>query len=442
MEAYAMTRQDGTNMDEVRPAPRIRSPDRSMVIDPTTIDELVPPDAKARVVWRLVGDLDLTPLYGKIKSVDGHAGRPAVDPRILVALWVYATDEHIGSAHELARRTRDCDPYKWICGGVPVNYHTLAEFRVAHADWLAEQTVALIAAMRAEKSVCLNVIGQDGMRVRASAGSDSFQTADRLSQLAKEAQQRWDQLQHELEQPQNLTPRQRAARLRGARERLKRIQRAQEEVQKLAAQREKRKKGDGETARASTTDPDARRMKMADGGFRPAYNIEFATDLDSLVIVGADVINIGSDAGQLGLMVQRIALEQAPLEAGTEYYVDGSFAIDDDIQSLGQRGITVFAPVKEATRQQQEGKDPYVRRRDDPEHVGAWRERMGTCAAQEQYKQRSLTEFPNATCRNRGLYQLFVRGLEKVKTVIMWFVLTHDLFRRVALCAQQKIATA
>ena len=439
-----MTRKDATNLGlPIRPAPRIYSPDRSLVDpNPKTIDELIPRDDKARVIWRLVEDLDLTPLYQEIKSVEGHAGRPAIDPRILVALWLYATDEHIASAHELARRCTDCDPYKWICGGVHVNYHTLADFRVEHPQWLAEQVITNIAALRAEGLASLDTLGQDGMRVRANAGNDSFKKAEKLSQLLEEAQQQWDQLQEKFEQADDLSPRQHRAQERAARERIERIKQAQEEVKKVAKQREKRKKGEGETARASTTDPEARRMKMGDGGYRPAYNVELATDLDSLVIVAADVINVGSDSGQMEPMVQRIESEQERLSEDTEYYVDGNFATQDDLQSVGQRGMTVFAPVKEAARQQQVGKNPYARRRGDKEHVGAWRVRMGTPEGQEKYKQRSKTEFPNAVCRNRGLQQFLVRGLQKAKSVVLWHVLLHNLFRMVALRAERAQAVA
>lgn len=431
-----MTRQDATNSDaQDRPAPRICSPDRSLVENPKTIDELIPPDHKARLVWALVEDLNLTPLYEEIKSVEGHAGRPATDPHILVTLWLYATDEHLASAHELARRCRDCDPYKWICGGVCVNYHTLADFRVEHPEWLREQVVSRIAAMRSEGLVSLATVGQDGMRVRANAGNDSFKKVEKLAQLLEDAEQQWDQLQEEFERSEQLSPRQRAARQRAARERIERIKHAQEEVKKVAQQREKRKKGDGQRARASTTDPEARRMKMGDGGYRPAYNVELATDLDSLVIVGVDLINVGSDSGQMEPMVQRIESEQESLSKDAEYYVDGGFATQDDIQSVGQRGVTVFAPLKEVARQEREGKNPYARRQGDKEHVGAWRERMGRPKAQEKYKQRSKTEYPNATCRNRGLHQFLVRGLEKVKTIVMWYVLAHNLFRMVALRA-------
>lgn len=432
-----MTRQDTTNLDAPeKAAPRIYSPDRSLIENPKTIDELIAPDHKARLVWALVEDLDLAPLYREIKSVEGHAGRPAIDPRILVTLWLYATDEHLASAHELARRCRDCDPYKWICGGVRVNYHTLADFRVEHGEWLREQVVTRIAAMRSEGLASLDTVGQDGMRVRAHAGNDSFKKAEKLVQLLEDAEQQWDQLQEEFERTEQLSPRQRAARQRAVRERIERIKQAQREVKQVAEQREKRKKGDGATSRASTTDPQARRMKMADGGYRPAYNVELATDLDSLVIVGADVVNAGADSGQMEPMLQRIESEQEPLPEHAEYYADGGFATKHDIQSAGQRGVTVYAPVKMGARQKREGTSSPTRRRGDKDQVASWRGRMATPEAHEKYKQRSKTEFPNATCRNRGLHQFLVRGLEKVTTILLWYVLTHNLFRMVALRAQ------
>lgn len=425
-----------------RPAPRIYSADRSLIDpNPKSIDELIPPDDKARLVWALVEDLDLTPLYQEIKSVEGHAGRPATDPRILVALWLYATDEHIASAHEVNRRCVDCDPYKWICGGVSMNYHTLSDFRVDHRKWLREQIVTNIAVMRSDGLASLGTLGQDGMRVRANAGSDSFKRAEKLSQLLEEAEQQWEKLQEEFEQTEPLTPRQLGAQQRAARERIERLKQAQEEVKQVSLQREKRKKGDGKTARASTTDPEARRMKMADGGTRPAYNVQFATDLNSLIIVGADVVNAGSDAGQMEPMLQHIEAEQAPLPHDAEYYVDGGFASNQDLERVSERGVTVFAPVKAVEKKKQRGENPYAPKRGDTPHVAAWRQRMGTAEAHERYKQRSKTEWPNATCRNRGLQQFLVRGLKRVKTVVLWYVLTHNLFRMVALRAERVIAT-
>jgi len=423
--------------------PRMNVADRSQVDpNPKRIDDLIPPHHKARIVWQLVEQLDLSPLYAEIKAVESHPGRPPIDPRIIVALWLYATDEGISSARELARRCYDCDPYKWLRGGVDVNYHTLSDFRTAHPDWLKEQVVTNIAVMRAEGLASLEVLGQDGMRVRASAGNDSFKREETLQQLLEEAEQRWDRLQGEFEQETGRSARQQAAQKRSAQERIERLKQALEEVKKVAEAREKRKKGDGASARASTTDPTARRMKMGDGGTRPAYNVEFATDLNSLVIMGADLINAGSDAGQMEPMAQQIEAEQEPLPKDGEYHVDGGFVTMEDVESMGQRGVTLFAPPKEVEKQKRQGKDPYAPKPGDTPKVAEWRQRMGTAEAKENYKQRGKCEWSNAECRNRGLYQFLVRGLQKVKSVVLWYVLVHNLFRWVALRAERaKAAT-
>ena len=155
------------------------------------------------------------------------------------------------------------------------------------------------------------------------------------------------------------------------------------------------------------------------------------------MIIGADVVQAGSDSGQMEPMVQQIEAAQEPLPADGEYYVDGGFASNADLESLGQRGVTVYAPIKAVEKKKQKGEDPYAPKRGDTPHVAAWRQRMGTAKAQEKYKQRSKTEFPNATCRNRGLQQFLVRGLAKVKTVVLWYVWIHNLLRTVALRADR-----
>ena len=437
-----MNRQDAST-EAAAPAPRMKSPDRSQVDpNPKRIDELIPLDHPARLVWELVQQLDVKPLYAQIKAVEGHAGRAPIDPQILVALWLYATDEGIAKARELYRRCYDCDPYKWLRGGVDVNYHTLSDFRTQHPEWLKEQVVANVAAIRAEGLASLDVLGQDGMRVRAWAGNDSFKREAKLQQLLEEAEQKWDRLQQEFEQETELSAREQAAQERAAWERLERLKQAQQEIQQVAKAREKRKKGDGDSARASTTEPEARRMKMGDGGTRPAYNLEFSTDLNSLVIMGSDVTNAGSDAGQMEPMAEKLEAEQGPLPEKAEYYVDGGFASKEDLQSMAQRGVTVFAPVKAVEKHQRQGKDPYAPRRGDSPEVAAWRQRMGTEEGRRKYKQRAKCEWSNAECRNRGLHQFVVRGLEKVKTVVLWYVLIHNLFRMVALRAQRALAAA
>lgn len=431
-----MDPQNASNNSTAR-SPRCNTPDRSQVDpNPRILDELISGDDPARDVWEMTSDLDLRPLYEEIKSVEGHAGRPAIDPRVLVALWLHATIEGISSARTLAKRCYRDDGFKWIRGGVDVNYHTLADFRVTCSSWLNEQVVQLVTVMLLEGLITLNQVGQDGMRVRASAGSGSFKKEETVEKLIGMAQNQWDRLQKEFETgSQQLSLAQRKAQERAARERLERLERAKEEHQKIAAAREARKRDDREKARVSTTDPEARKMKMADGGFRPAYNVQFATDLDALVIVGVDTINDGSDSGQMDPMLEQIEQNQGQLP--DNYYTDGGFSSKEDIEKVGQRGTTVFTPVKEEQKKLKEGKDPYAPQKGDTPKVAEWRQRMGTADAKEKYKQRTKCEWTNAMCRLRNLWQFTVRGLAKVKTVVYWYALTHNLVRLGALRAAQ-----
>jgi len=431
-----MDSQNASKDVAARP-PRVNSPDRSQVDpNPRSLDELIPEGHEARTVWELTETLDMEPLLKQIKAVEGHPGRTPIDPRILVALWLYATIEGVASARRLAKLCYRDDPFKWIRGGVNVNHHTLGDFRVQHADWLKEQVTQLVAVMLLEGLITLNRVGQDGMRVRACAGSGSFKKKETLDKLLVLAQEQWDCLQKEFETgAPELSARQRAARERAARERLERLQRAKEEQQKIAAAREARKKEDGENARASFTDPESRKMKMADGGFRPAYNPQFATDLDGLVIVGAGVINAGIDGGQMDPMLEQIEGNQGQLP--DEYYTDGGFSTKDDIEKVGQRGVTVFTPVKEEKKRLEKGKDPFAPQKGDKPKVAEWRQRMGTPEAKEKYKQRTKCEWTNAMCRQRNMWQFTVRGLAKVKAVVWWYVLAHNLLRGVALRAAQ-----
>jgi transposase len=379
--------------------------------------------------------MDLRPLTATIKAVEGHPGRTPIDVRILVALWLYATLEGIGSAYRLDKLCRRDDDFKWICGGVSVNYHTLADFRTDHGDWLQQQIVWSVALLRREGLVQLHRIGQDGLRVRASADSGSFKKRTKLQEYLDEAQRHYDQVQAGAhDDPAGASRRQRQARQRAARERLQRLQRACAELKQVEAAREARQKGDGRHARASSTDPEARVMKMPDGGFRPAYNVQFATDLDSLVVVGVEVTNAGSDGGQMDPMVEQI--EQRHGQQPREYFTDGSFSTLEDIERLSRRGVTVYTPVKDEDKKRQRGEDPFAPRPGDVPGVLAWRQRMGTAAGRLAYRQRSKCEWTNATCRNRGLYRFWVRGQAKVRAVACWHGLAVNFLRGVALRAQ------
>jgi len=417
-------------------SPRLRYANRQQVEMRTcALDALVPEDHSARMVWAYVASLDLSDLLGKIKAVAGGAGAASTDPRILLALWLYATLRGVGSARELDRRCRDEIAFEWICGGVSLNYHTLADFRVAHGEVLDRLLTESVAVLLEQDLVDMERVAQDGMKVRANAGASSFRRGTRLEQLREEAAAQVETLKKELQaDPAAGTRRQQAARQRAATDRAQRLQRALEQLPLVEAGKPAAKKAE---ARASTTDPDARTMKMGDGGFRPAFNVQFATDTQTHVITGVDVTNSGGDQGKLAPMVEQ--LEQRYGERPKEMLADGGFAKKEDIETLGAAGTTVYSPVQASKDPE---RDPHTPRPDDTPEVADWRQRMGTDQAKEIYKERASTaECVNAHARNRGLYQFRVRGLAKVRAVVLLYVLAHNLMRTAKLHAEREKQT-
>lgn len=400
-----------------------------MKIEMRALDQLLPSDHAARVVWEFVRKLDLSEFYAGIKAVEGRPGQPPVDPAILLALWLLATIEGVGSARELARLCTTHIAYEWLCGEVGVNHHLLSDFRSAHPERLEKLLVRVLASLMNQGLVTLNRVAQDGMRVRASAGSSSFRRQGKLQEHLREAQAQVESLKNQLDEDAGAADRRsKSAKERAARERLARVEEALAQLPDLEAKMERRKKGDGEKARCSTTDSDARRMKMADGGTRPAYNVQLATTDETRLIVGWDVTNVGADGGLMTPMVEQIETHfgQRP----HEHLADGGFSSKRDIEELESHGTTVFTPVKEEEQKRAKGQDPFAPRPGDSPTIAAWRERMGTAAAQAIYGLRpSLAEFPNAVFRNRGLRQFLVRGLKKVKAATLWQVMAFNFTR-------------
>ena len=426
----------------VQGAPRVLLAERNQIeLRAVDLDATIPLDHPARNVWAFVEGLDLTALYTAIGSVEGRAGRAAIDPKILQALWLYATVDGVGSAREIERLTEAHDAYRWICGGVNVNHHTLSDFRCARLDLLDDWLTHSVAVLTEQDLVKLERVAQDGMRVRASAGAASFRRRSTLERCLEEARAQVQELKGEIEADPDASNRRRgAARERAAVERQQRVAQALEQLAQVEEQKNKKPvaKKENETEqhyakrsepRASSTDSEARVMKMADGGYRPAYNVQFSTTTDSQIIVGVDVINIGSDQGQLSPMLGQV--EQRYDERPAQCLVDGGYARHDDIEDADGRGTLVYAPVP---KPKDSSRDPYVALPGDSQAIAQWRERMGTDAAKEVYKQRAATaECVNAIARGRGLTQFLVRGLSKVKAVALWYAIAHNMMRAVTL---------
>jgi len=420
--------------------PRLRIPHRNQVeMHWASLDELLEPDHPARMIWTTVCGLDFSRWLGTIKAVEGAVGRDATDPRLLAALWIYAILEGIGSARELARLCEKHLAYQWLCGGVSVNYHLLADFRSQGGEKWDELLTQIVASLLAENLVTMKRVAQDGMRVRASAGKASFRRRPRLERFLAEAREQVETLKRLAdESSEDSMRRQRAARQRAARERQQRLEEALRNCEQLQGQREETAKISGRKAtesRASTTDPEARTMKFPDGGYRPGYNVQFSTDTESGIIVGVEVTNHGTDGEELPPMLEQLEgrYDRRPDEA----LVDGGFATRETIDKAAQQSCTVYAPLKEEEKQLAAGKDPYMRKKGDSQAVAAWRQRMGTVAAKLLYRLRCQTaEWVNALCRNRGFWQMPVRGQPKCRTVAVLYAIVHNIVWGVKLRAK------
>jgi transposase len=425
--------------------PRLRVPHREQIeMHWASLDELLEVEHRARVVWAAVGGLRLDGWLKGIKAVEGNVGRDATDPRLLVALWVYATLEGVGSARELARLCEKHLAYQWLCGGVTVNYHLLAAFRSQGGDRWDELLTQLVAALLSEGLVTMTRVAQDGMRVRASAGKASFRRRGRLETFLEEARRQVETLRQLADEgSQELNERQRAARARAAAERADRIEQAIKNCEELQGQRAASAKKSGRKpteARGSTTDPEARVMQFSDGGYRPGYNVQFSTDTGSGIIVGVDAVNAGNDADQLPPMLDQ--LQDRYGRTPDEALVDGGFASKDAIDRAQEQDCTVYAPLKDEQKQLAAGKDPYATKKGDSPAVAAWRTRMGTAAAKAIYQLRcQVAEWANALARNRGLRQLPVRGQTKCRTVAVMYAIAHNLMQALKLRADLKSLT-
>jgi len=402
-------------------------------------DELIPQVHQARVIWSVVDKLDLSAFHEPIKAREGVCGRDATDPRLLVALWLYAATRGVGSARELARLCVESRPYRWLCGGVTLNHHSLSDFRVGHAAALDELFTQVLAALVEQGLVKIHRISQDGTRVRACAGASSFRRGQRLEQLLEQAKRHVAELRSLLDAPEKsagLSAKTKAAKLRAAQERQQRIEAALQVLPGLAARQQAAVKqaGNGKYGqrlkknqpRVSTTDPEARVMKMPDGGFAPAVNVQLASDTGSRAIVGVDVTQAGSDKGQAEPMRRQV--EDRTGSKVQEHLMDGGFLVLDEIDRAAEAGVTVFAPPP-APRDPSKAGTQYDPKPSDSPAQAQWRKRMAGDAAKTIYKERAATiETVNADLKqHRGLVQLTVRGLAKAKCVALWCALAYNL---------------
>jgi len=402
---------------------RLRRVQREQVTPvPARLEALLPPDHLARLIWEAVARLDLTAFYDPIVVVEGGPGQAATDPQILVAIWTYATSQGVTSARALDQLCVEHLAYIWLCGGVAMNYHTLSDFRVTQRQALDDLMTQVLGRLCHAGLVEFEHVAQDGIRVRASAGAASFHRQATLEHCLAEARTLLATVDvPQASAPDDVTAREQAARERAARERVARLEAALAELPAAQAAKPAAERAE---ARVSSTDPEARVMKMPDGGFRPAYNVEFATDTAHLVIAGVDVTNAGSDKAEMDPMLDQVQERCDQLPA--DWLMDGGFVSTAAIQVGADKQVRVLAPVP---KPKVKDRDPALPLATDSPAVAEWRQRMATPEAKATYQLRAATsECVNAQARSsHGLLQFRVRGLIKVLCVALWIALTHNL---------------
>jgi len=402
------------------------------------LEGMLPRDHRARIVMSFVEQLDLSALYEAIKAREGEPGRPPPDPAVLMGLWLYATIEGVGSARQLERLSRNDLAYRWIAGGVPLNYHGLADFRVAHVEVLDRLLTESVTALIAEGVVSLAEIAVDGTKVRANAGRGSFKSGSKLERIGAAVEQRLAMLKAEVaSDPEASSRRKRAAQERAARQVKERAERARAALDRVRAEKQERAKSHTKDEakkksepKVSLSDPQARVMRFPDGAIRPAYNAQIAAAPKQGIIVSVDMTDRRNDAGLAVPMVGDIFRRYGKVPE--TLLVDTHYATADDIVALAQHEaapVKVYAPppaerdnVKPATL----AKRAKLRER-EPDSVKEWRNRMATAAGEAVYRQRKLIERVNAHLKNRGFGFIPVRGLIKAKAVALWHALANNL---------------
>lgn len=441
------------NGGNVRAAARVVEANRAQTSwSLVNLEDDLPEDHMARLVWDFTGTLDLAALYDKVRAREGGAGRPAADPRVLLALWLLATIEGVGSARALDRLADQSLGYRWLRAGVSINYHGLADFRAGHGDVLDILLTRSLAAFIAQGLATPDEIIIDGTKVKASAGKSSFKRAVRLDEAEAAARQRIAALKAELDDdPAATSNRQRAARERAQRERLEQIAKARETLRVIDQERSKRAGHDLKNVermkapRASLSDSQARRMRFADGAVRPGYNVQVAVTSGEGFITAIQATDRRADSGLVKPMLEES--ERRTQTSAVRVLADTGYAHAADITALGTRArdpVEAFIwPVKDrkgvkpetlAARERERGREN--------ETLKAWRKRMASEQGEMVMKRRGRIERVNAHLKNHGFGVMLVRGLVKVQAVALLHALAHNLLTALRLTAARKQAVA
>ena len=324
--------------------PRVRRKEinrQQLLLRPVEVEKLVDLGHPVRAIWELVERVNLGPFYAEIESVEGVAGRPVWDPRLLISLWIYAYKDGVSSAREIARLCEYHPVYQWLTGLEIVNYHTLADFRIRHKEALDQLFIEVLGVLSHEGLITLQRVMHDGTKVKACASSKSFHRKATLEDHLRLAREQVEQMgDPELEE---LSQRVAKARQRALREKQQRLGEALKELEQIEASRSKT--SEKEKARASSTDPEARVMLQANSAYGPAYNVQISTDAQSKIIVGVGVTQASADAAELEPAVDRVEanLGQRPKQV----VVDGGFTNQTTMEAMTEKQVDMIGSLPE-----------------------------------------------------------------------------------------------
>jgi len=331
---------------------------QQMVLRTVDVEQLLEPDHLARAIWEMTGRLDLAAYTREVRAVEGAAGRPPIDPRLLIALWLYAYSEKVSAAREVERRCGYHPAYQWLTGCEVVNYHTLSDFRVDHQEALDGLFAQLLAILSREGLVTLEQVAHDGTKVKAAASGKSMHREATLRAHLEAAEARVRAMGDPREEAAD--QRRRAARQRAGREKVERLKQALEELQKVQAAPEGR--AEPSERRASATDPEARIMKQGDGGYALSHNVQISTDTAHAIIVAASVTQQASDQQQLVPALQEVERQNG--RAPGQILVDEGYTTRENVLAAAAREVDLIGstmqPKAQARRRrlQQRGIDP------------------------------------------------------------------------------------
>jgi transposase len=475
---------------EIASEARLKVVDRKQLLFRTVdVDGLIEEDHPARAIWEFVGQMDLSRYTEQVRSVRGAAGRPALDPQLLVSLWVYSYSIGVSSARAIERLCEYHPAYQWLTGMESISAHTLSDFRVAHAEELQGLFVETLALLSSEGLITLERVMQDGTRVRACASPSGFRSKPRIEEYLKQAREAVEELDAQSEE--EVSRQRQRARERAQRERRERLESALKQFDELKAKKSL-------VDRVSTSDPEARVMKQSEGGSAPSYNVQISTDAAHTLIVDVDVTQAGSDYRQLTPAMER--LEQNLQRVPDQVVVDGGYISSDNIEEMSDRKIDLIGPEPRSKSADANRRKSYKHRGVSPEYeapkfvydeatrtyvcpqgkrlrydakykyhgtmhyrykaskqdcqgcpakamcctraqrrtierseplpeITAFRQKMQTDEAKAIYLTRSqVAEFPNLWIKAKiGLRQFCVRGVAKVRCESLWAALTYNI---------------